>query len=228
MHNDQQFLNPTSPLLIYLITLNTALLVACNAAGSKMIDLPGGLAASAVVIPYALSFLFTDLISGIFGRDQAKMAVRIGFVGLILSVSLFMLAIYAPAAPFWKHQSSYENVLGIAPRLLAGGWLSYLVSQHLDVWIFHTLKKITKGKHLWLRNNLSTMVSQLIDTCIFVTIAFYGQFPLWPAILGQYLIKIIIALLDTPIMYLATKIIRNRLVKNKLDEATFNHDIKAA
>ena len=89
--------------------------------------------------------------------------------------------------------------------MLIGGWTSYAVSQHLDVWIFHKIKEKTKGKHLWLRNNVSTLISQFIDTLIFITIVFYGVCPLWNAIFGQYIIKVIIALLDTPIVYLAVK-----------------------
>ena len=88
-----------------------------------------------------------------------------------------------------------------------------MVSQHLDVWIFHKLKQITNGKHLWLRNNLSTLTSQFIDTTIFITISFYGVFPILPAIFGQYLIKVIIALLDTPIVYLAVLTIRKYINK---------------
>lgn len=198
----------SQPLLIWLIGLNTALLVAANAAGSKMIALPLGLAASATVIPYSLSFTFTDVISEIYGKKAGNLAVRVGFLGLVLSVIFFYIAISAPPATGWEGQEAYQHTLGLAFRLLLGGWTSYAVSQHLDVWLYHRIGELTGGRHMWLRNNGSTFISQFVDTCIFMTIAFYGIFPLWGAILGQYIIKLIIAALDTPIVYLAVAFIR--------------------
>lgn len=198
-------LNKSSHILIYLVSCNSALLVASNAAGSKMIALGDNLAASATVFPYALSYLFTDVISELYGKEAGNIAVRIGFLGLLISVIFFTIAIFAPAASFWENQVAYEKTLGLGPRLLAGGWLSYLISQHLDVWLFHKIRSLTGKKHLWLRNNGSTFISQFVDSCIFITVAFYGLFPIFPAIIGQYLIKLIIALLDTPMVYLAVK-----------------------
>ncbi|SDN20312.1 queuosine precursor transporter [Desulfonauticus submarinus] len=201
-------------ILITLISLNTALLVASNAAGAKMISVFGNLAASATVFSYAFSFVFTDIISEIYGKQKASFAVKIGFLGLLISVIFFTISIAAPPASFWKNQKAYETTLQLGPRMLAGGWTSYMVSQHLDVWIFHKLKHLTNGKHLWLRNNGSTLISQFIDTCIFITISFYGVFPIIPAIAGQYLIKVIIALLDTPIVYCAVYYIK-RYIQTK-------------
>lgn len=196
--------------LILLISINAALLVASNAAGSKMISVFGGLSASATVFSYALSFAFTDAISELYGPEKARQAVRIGFLALLVSVVFFTVAIAAPGASYWGGQSAYEATLGLGPRLLAGGWISYMVSQHLDVWIFHKLKSATKGRYLWLRNNVSTLVSQFVDTCIFITIAFYGVFPIGDAILGQYLIKITIAAIDTPLVYLVVNFAKKR------------------
>lgn len=79
--------------------------------------------------------------------------------------------------------------------------VAYLISQHHDVWAFNFWKKKTKGKHLWWRNNASTLVSQFLDSVIFVFIAFYGIFDVVPLIIGNYVVKIIIALVDTPFMY---------------------------
>ena len=197
--------------LTSLVALNAALLVASNAAGAKMIALPFGLAASATVFSYALSFLLTDLISELFGARVARQAVFVGFAGLVISVIFFRVAIVAPPASGWEGQESYVATLGLGPRLLLGGWLSYMVSQNLDVLIFHRLRKATGGRHLWLRNNASTMVSQAVDTVIFISIAFWGVFPLLPAILGQYLVKVVIALVDTALVYPAAGFLRRRL-----------------
>lgn len=176
-----------------------------------MIGLPFGLAASATVFSYAISFVFTDLINEIYGREKARLAVNIGFISLITGVVIFYGAIYAPAAEFWQFQSEFEQTLGLAGRILIGAWLAYLVSQNLDVFLFDYLKKRTGGKHLWLRNNATRLFSQFIDTCIFMTIAFYGVFPITEAIIGQYLIKVIIALFDTPLVYLGRAMILRSL-----------------
>lgn len=202
MKNRETTIDRSTVWLISLITLNVAFFVASNAAGAKMIAVWGGLAASATVFSYAFTFVITDAISELFGKQMAKLAVRLALVGGLLSVLVYILAIAAPSASFWEQQDSYKAVLGHAPRILLGGFLAYTVSQHLDVWLFHKMKALTGEKHLWLRNNGSTLISQLIDSVIFMTIAFYGVFPLFEAIIGQYLIKLVIALFDTPIVYL--------------------------
>ncbi len=116
------------------------------------------------------------------------------------------LAIKLPAADFWvENNDAYKVVLGIVPRIILGSLCSYTVSQYHDIWAFHFWKKLTKNKFLWLRNNLSTITSQFIDTLIFVTIAFYGSVPnniLISMVIGQFLIKLLIAIVDTPIVYL--------------------------
>jgi len=194
---------------LLLIGSLCAVLVAANAAGSKMISV-GPLAASATVFAYALTFLITDLVSELYGKKTANRFVLIGFVSVLLSVVFFKLALLAPPASFYQGQKAFEAIFSASPRLLLGGLTAYLVSQHLDIQIFHFFKKLTKGKHMWLRNNGSTLCSQFIDTCIFITVAFYGVIPLWPVILGQYLIKVGIALLDTPVMYGLVYLIRKK------------------
>jgi hypothetical protein len=102
--------------------------------------------------------------------------------------------------------SSFDAVYGFAPRVVAASMVAYLVSQHHDVWAYHFWKEKTGGKRLWLRNNASTAASQAIDTLIFITLAFYGLVPnsiLLQMMAGQYVIKILIAALDTPFIYLA-------------------------
>ena len=92
-------------------------------------------------------------------------------------------------------------------------FIAYLISQFHDVWAFHFWKNKTNDRHLWLRNNLSTAVSQFLDSFIFITIAFYGVMPIWPLIMGQWIIKIAIALLDTPVVYLVVWALRNNSKK---------------
>lgn len=93
------------------------------------------------------------------------------------------------------------QTLGQTGRIVAASLIAYIVAQNHDVWAYHFWKKLTKGKHLWLRNNLSTGVSQIIDSVLFTTIAFYGITPVVPIIMSTIVLKFIIAALDTPFLY---------------------------
>ncbi len=130
----------------------------------------------------------------------------------------------APAASFWQDQEAYQAVLDSNLRLTIAGMVAYLISQYHDVWAFHFWKRQTAGRHLWLRNTASTMVSQLLDTLIFVTIAFYGVIPhLGAMIVGQYLVKLLIALLDTPLVYGLVWLIRRHVPALPLSEQKTYH-----
>jgi len=119
-----------------------------------------------------------------------------------------------------KSSETFAQVLGLTPRIVIASMITYLISQHHDVWAFHFWKEKTRDKDLWLRNNASTIVSQFIDSVLFISLAFYNVFPILPLILGQFIIKIIIALLDTPFIYISVWLI-NRIEKNtKLTSAT--------
>jgi len=177
--------------------------------GSKVINV-FGLTASATVLAYPITFLMTDVVSEIWGKKAANRLVFAGFVALVLGYISINVAIIWPAAPFWKQQPEFQQLFGVSLRIIAGGLVAYLLSQFHDVWAFHLWKKVTKGKWLFVRNNLSTLVSQLIDTVIFVVIAFAGIAPLLSMIIGQYLVKVAIALLDTPFAYLFVWLIRRK------------------
>ena len=197
----------TQTIQFVLLGLFVSILVASNAGGSKLIAI-GSLTASATVISYALSFLITDVVSEVYGAKVANKFVWVGFIGAILSVLFFMMAVALPPASFYNDQEAFEKVFSTTPRILVGGFTSFLISQLLDVRIFHYFKKLTKEKYLWLRNNASTLISQFIDSCIFITIAFYGVTDLLPLIMGQYLLKVIIAICDTPLVYAVTEMIK--------------------
>ena len=155
----------------------------------------------AAVIAYATSFLLTDILCEFYGKKKAREAVWGGFIASILLVLGIQIASSWPAAPFWQGQEAFESTLGMTWRIVIASLVAYIISQNWDVYVFHRIKDRTKGKHLWARNNISTMSSQSIDTVIFITIAFYGVFPVLPMIVGQFIIKLLISLLDTPFIY---------------------------
>ncbi|MBN2538429.1 MAG: queuosine precursor transporter [Deltaproteobacteria bacterium] len=182
-------------------------LLLANIIASKII-IVGGLVLPAAIILYPLTFLFTDVVAEVEGKKSAGDLVMTGFYMSLFMVLVILAARLLPAAGFWKHQEAYNIILGSTPRIVTASMIAYIVSQRHDVWAFHWWRKKTAGRHLWLRNNLSTIVSQLIDSVLFITIAFWGIFP--PAaigmmILSQYLVKIGIALLDTPICYMLVR-----------------------
>ncbi len=191
--------------LAVLQSLFVSGLVVANIIAAKVVVI-WGLVVPAAIIIYPFTFLLTDIIGELYGRDEATRTVWYGLLASIFGMVIIYLGMLLPVAPFMpEKQSAYELLLGPNRRIVAASLLAYLCSQKHDVWAFHLLKNLTKGRHKWLRNNLSTMTSQLVDTVIFIGLAFWGTVPhLGAMILGQYVVKIVIALLETPLFYAFT------------------------
>ena len=198
-----------------LVSLSMAfatLLIVANIMAVKLISI-GPWVVPVAVIAYPFTFLVTDTISEIYGRHMATRIVWFGFIMNLLMVALLYLGKVIPPASFWQGQDAYNRILGAVPRIVFASMIAYLLSQHHDVFAFHFWRKRTNGKHLWLRNNASTMVSQGIDSVLFITIAFIGVVPinvLFNMIGVQYVIKLCIALADTPICYLLVGLLRRK------------------
>lgn len=180
-------------------------LIVANIVSAKIVSFLG-LVIPAAIVAYPLTFLITDVIGEIWDKEMANRAVKIGFICQLISLVLIGLSILLPVAPFADNQAQFVGIMKSSFRVVAASLVAYLVSQSWDVWLFHKLKEKCNGKHKWLRNNASTLTSQMIDTAIFITIAFWGVVPnIWVMILSQYLIKAVYALLDTIPFYLLTK-----------------------
>ncbi len=201
-HQDANDFSRPQLTLLWLISLHTSLLIAANAGGAKIVDLGFGLTASATVFPYALTLPLCDVINELGGKRLAKLAVDIGLVGLVLAVVFFQLSILAPSAPFFSDQAGYAATLGGGPRLLAGGLLGYWLGNRVDVWVFGVIRALTGERWFWLRKNGSTLLSQAVDTLVFVGVAFGGSVPFLGVALGQYVLKLGIAIAATPLSYL--------------------------
>ena len=188
----------------YVIGIMACLVVIANIIAGKVVVF-GPFVVPAAVLVYAPTFLLTDIICEKWSKQEARKAVWIGFYANVVLVVAVLIAINWQAAPFaLDFSDKFSSVLGLVPRIVLASMVAYLASQHHDVFAFARWKEKTKGKHLWLRNTASTVVSQAIDTVIFITIAFYGVMDLGPLIVGQYVIKLIIAALDTPFIYVVT------------------------
>lgn len=181
----------------------TSLLIA-NVLSAKIVSF-WGMVIPAAIVAYPLTFLMTDLIGEIWGKEQANKAVKLGFICQIASLVMIGLAILLPVAPFADNQAQFKSIMGQSFRVVAASLVAYYCSQSWDVWIFHKIRSMST-KHKWIRNNVSTMTSQMIDTAIFITIAFVGVVPnIWTMIISQYVIKVVYAALDTIPFYLLTK-----------------------
>ncbi len=175
-----------------------------------------GLTSSLGNIVYATSFLATDILSENYGKKDAGRAVGIGFLTLA-SLTLFMnLALLFEPAAIDFAQESMVTLYTLLPRIALASFVAYGVSQFHDVWAYSRMKmRHPERKWIWLRNNVSTMISQAADTLIFVTIAFTGSIPkseFWEIALTTYVLKWVVAAADTPLVYLAVRWKKNGII----------------
>ena len=206
---------PLPRMIIFSLFFSGMAIAAVLAA--KIINI-AGFAVPAGVLAYAITFACTDIIGEVYGEKVARKMVMAGFVAMISVTLLIQLAIAWPAAYFWQGEEMFEQILGSSPRIIAGSMVAYICSQYLDITIFSRMKQATSGKHLWLRNNVSTFSSQLIDSAVFVTVAFYGVFPVSEMIIGQWIVKMLIAAIDTPVVYLGVSFLRKSLNADECSE----------
>lgn len=169
-----------------------------------------GMVATMGNVIYGSSFLATDILSERYGIKEARKGVLIGFFTTISVMIMMQLVIrYIPHSSDFMMEHVSE-IFALFPRIVAGSLLAYLISQLHDTWAFDFWKR-RFPRHLWLRNNVSTLVSQAIDTLLFVFVAFYGVFEN-EIILGiafsTYVLKLVVAVCDTPFIYIASKIQR--------------------
>jgi len=167
------------------------------------------------ILPYPITFLITDLISEIYGRKKANQIVTTGIFASFFSIAIVLLADVVPAiesSPL--NDATFTKVFALSPIAVLASMIAYLLAQYVDIAIYHFWKGFTKGKHLWLRNNFSTFLSQLIDTvtvvgllCIFKVLPWDIFFGL---IVSGFLFKVFIAFIDTPFLYFFVYLLRKR------------------
>lgn len=182
-----------------------------NIAVCKCVDILG-LSTTAGNVLYASTFLVTDILSEKYGKKNATRAVAYSFSIMILwMLGTQLILLFTPNANDYINES-LKVVFGLVPRITIASLIGFVCSQNLDVFLYHFIWNKTgnsKAK-LWLRNNGSTLTSQAIDTVIFTTLAFWGVYPkdvFFSILITTYLFKAVVALLDTPFMYLARKIV---------------------
>ncbi len=159
--------------------------------------------APAAVIVFAVTFLITDIVNEKFGRAATHQMIFITFMTQIaLVLFIWMANTGLPPAPYWNGQDAWQSTFGLVPRIVVASWITFLISENMDAWLFDVFFRWTKGKHLWARNVFSTIPSLTVDTALFVTLAFAGtDLPLDQIMIGQFATKYVVAIVNIPFMY---------------------------
>ena len=217
-------------LYLILAGIFIASLVSCNLIFQKFFTWsPFGLytfEVSVGILPYPITFLVTDLISEIYGLKRANRVVMAGLVASIFTLGVVTIADLAPATD-WSPvtDTQFSKVFGLTSVSVGASMAAYLLAQLIDVRLFHFWKKVTKGKHLWIRNNFSTMTSQFVDTSVVVgllcTVGAIEWERFTALVFAGWLFKAIVAALDTPVLYLSTWGIRKYLGLKGSEEVEF-------
>lgn len=196
---------------LLLAAMFVAALVVCNLIANKFVTVDLGFKVftlSAGALPYPLTFLVTDLLSEIYGRRRANRVVASGFVVSVFVLGVLWLANRYEAIPESPVDTeTFRTVFQNAWRVVGASMIAYLTAQFVDIRLFHFWKRLTRGKHLWLRNNASTVLSQLLDSLLVVLVLFAGTMEsgqMFAIVLDLWLFKALVALLDTPLFYLST------------------------
>ncbi len=177
--------------------------------GIKLFELSVG------VLPYPITFLITDIISEIFGKRKANQVVVMGILASIFSIGLLLLGDVLPASSSSPiDDKTFNLVFSASPLAVLASMSAYLIAQFLDIRIYHFWKQLTQGKYLWLRNNFSTFSSQIIDSTTVIALLCIFDILAWDLFLGLVLssitFKIVVAVIDTPLLYILVGLIRKK------------------
>jgi len=187
----------------YIMALFVALLLISNIASTKILLL-GPFTFDGGTILFPLTYIFSDILTEVYGYSRARKVIWTGFFCTILMTLVFAAVQFLPAAPGWENQAAFESILGLAPRIVLASLIAYFVGSFTNDFILAKMKIITKGKYLWSRTIGSTIVGEMLDTSIFCLIAFYGVLPtelLVAVIISNYIFKVGVEVLFTPITY---------------------------
>ncbi|ACE05681.1 hypothetical protein Aasi_0238 [Candidatus Amoebophilus asiaticus 5a2] len=207
---------------VILVGLFLGVLLLTNIITSKYITI-GHLTLTAGAITYPFTFSLLDIISEAYGKNKAKMVI---WMGLMASLFMTFITYLANIIPIYEHspvpQSAFQLVFGFTPGIVLGSMVAYMIAQLIDVYLFELIRRVTKGKYLWLRNNISTLVGQLFDTAIFAGIAWM----IWPLLgltqgiepiswntwyqitINEYMFKVFFSFINIPLVYIGVYLVK--------------------
>lgn len=189
-----------------IATLFVTVLLISNITSTKIVSL-GWFTFDGGTLIFPLSYIFGDILTEVYGYSCSRKVIWLGFFCAFLMALTFSLVGALPPAADWKYQAAYNQILGATPRIVAASLIAYWVGEFSNSFILAKLKVLTRGKWLWTRTISSTLVGQVLDTTIFILIAFIGVVPnniLWSLIASNYLFKCGIEILFTPVTYWIT------------------------
>ena len=208
-------------LFLFLASIFITSLVSCNLIFQKFFEIDIWLPfigyytfqQSVGLLPYPITFIVTDVISEVYGKKKANKVVLSGLVASLFMLAIVTLSDVVPSAPFGIGSDVFSKVFGLSSAAVFASMMAYLFAQYIDVRLFHFWKKLTNGRHLWLRNNASTVFSQLVDTSVVLLLLCYFSVIEWnmfsQLLLNGFLFKVLFAALDTPIIYAILYYARN-------------------
>jgi hypothetical protein len=176
--------------------------------GSKLFEVSVGL------LPYPITFLITDILSEIYGKKKANQVVIAGIFASLFSLAIIYVSKEVPATS-WSpvNNRTFVEVFGAAPLAVLASMMAYLFAQFIDIRVYHFWKRMTHGKHLWLRNNFSTFSSQITDTLtVLLLLCLFDIIPwdkFWGLLISGVIFKLIVAMLDTPFLYITVYALRS-------------------
>lgn len=212
---DESDNRPVDTIFLVLAAVFLSSLVVCNLIANKFLTVDLGFKVftlSAGALPYPITFLATDLLSELYGRRRANRVVMAGFAASLFALmALWLGGQFEAINDSPVSQATYQAAFGNTWRVIGASMTAYLVAQFIDVRLFHFWRDLTKGKHLWLRNNASTVVSQLLDSVLVVSVLFWGVKPgdeMLAIVLDLWLFKALVAFVDTPLFYYFTWLLK--------------------
>lgn len=199
-----------------------AVLLISNVASTKIVDL-GYFVFDGGTLLFPLSYIFGDVLTEVYGYRKTKQTIWLGFVSALLMSLVFILVGELPAASDWNNQDAYNKILGLTPRIVVASLLAYSFGQFLNSFVLAKMKIMTKGKYLWSRTIGSTIVGELVDSALFIVIAFYAILPnslLVTLIFSNYIFKTLVEVVFTPVTYRLVRFLKNREEEDYYDQGT--------
>ncbi len=213
-----------SQLFLCITVVYVTCLLLSNLIAGKMWAVTGSITLPAAVILFPLTYIFGDVFTEVYGFRKARTVIWLGFGCSFFAVLIYLVTIWLPHPGFWENQDAYAIVMGTTPRVAAASFIGYLFGEFSNSMILSRLKVATKGRRLWVRTILSTLVGEGFDSVIFIMISFWGTMDnatVLQMILFQYLFKVAYEVLFTPLTYAIVK-----WIKRKEGVDTYDYGVK--
>lgn len=209
----------------YLGTISVffvSVLLISNVASTKIVDF-GWFTFDGGTLLFPLSYIFGDILTEVYGYKRARGVIWLGFFCALLMSIVFVIVGKLPPAPGWENQASYDAILGLTPRIILASLVAYMCGSFSNSLILAKMKLWTKGKHLWVRTIGSTVVGELVDSALFILIAFVGILPsslLLTLIISNYIFKTLVEVVLTPVTYKVVKFLKKNENEDYYDKDT--------